>query len=139
MSAASTSAATITDVGAVTVILPGVERIDIETGAALRQALQSVVRRGRQQLVVDLSDVGFMDSSGLSVLISGLKMVKLGRERRRAPRASPTRRPTVRGDVKLAALQPAVRSLLQIIRLDRVFDLHPSVEAAVASYGSAEP
>jgi anti-sigma B factor antagonist len=136
MEAMTSDAASFTEHGQVTVVHPAAERIDIETSAALRGALQSLVRQGRQRLVVDLSEVSFMDSSGLGVLISGLKMVKLGRERRRLPRTAPARRPTVRGDLKLAAPQPAVRSLLQIIRLDRVFDVHPTVEAAAASFGA---
>jgi anti-anti-sigma regulatory factor len=49
-------------------------------------------------------------------------------------RPGESRRPAARGDVKLANLQPSVASLLEIIRLDRVFSSYRSVEEAVKSF-----
>ena len=67
------------------------------------------------ELVCDLTEVGFLDSSGLSALVSGLKAA---RERG--------------GFLKLAGLNEQVAKIFKLTMLDRVFELHPSVEAALA-------
>jgi anti-sigma B factor antagonist len=120
--------------GDVTVVRPLTERLDLENASQFRGVLHDLVKSGERKLVVDLEGVSFIDSSGLGALVSALKQLKTSRERRRAPREVPSRRPAARGDVRLAAPQRPVVALLEIIRLDRVFASHPTVEAAVASY-----
>lgn len=102
-----------------TVIRPTSDRLDIEVAADFRAQLLSLIDQGNRHLVVDLKDVSFIDSSGLGALVSALKTLK---------------RTTDSGDVRLARLQPPVVSLLEIIRLNRVFTSFPSVEQAVESY-----
>jgi anti-sigma B factor antagonist len=120
--------------GAATVIRPGNERLDLEVAPEFRGALLQLIKSGHRNLVVDLQEVGFIDSSGLGTLVSALKQLKTSKDRRRVPRPGGSRRPTARGDVKLANVQPPVAALLEIIRLDRVFSSYPSVEEAVESY-----
>jgi len=102
-----------------TVVRPGGERLDIEVAADFRAMLLSLIEQGHRRLVVDLSDVGFIDSSGLGALVSALKTLK---------------RSDNGGDVRLARVQAPVVSLLEIIRLNRVFTTYPTVEQAVQSY-----
>jgi anti-sigma B factor antagonist len=102
-----------------TIVRPMSDRLDIEVAAEFRARLLSLVEQGHRQLVVDLHDVSFVDSSGLGALVSALKTLK---------------RSTGPGDVRLARLQAPVVSLLEIIRLNRVFTSFPSVEQAVQSY-----
>jgi anti-sigma B factor antagonist len=102
-----------------TIVRPTSERLDIEVAAEFRGMLLSLIDQGHRQLVVDLKDVMFIDSSGLGALVSALKTLK---------RTSGT------GDVRLARLQPPVISLLEIIRLNRVFLSYTSVDEAVQSY-----
>jgi anti-sigma B factor antagonist len=67
-----------------------------------------------KQLVIDLSDVDFCDSSGLSaLLIAERKMRDNG------------------GVIKLAGLRKEVRNLIKISQLDRVFEIHPTVSDAL--------
>jgi anti-sigma B factor antagonist len=119
-----------------TVIRPGGERLDLEVAPEFRGAVLQLIKSGHRNLVVDLRDVAFIDSSGLGTLVSALKQLKVAKDRRRVPRAGGSRRPTARGDVKLANVQPSVAALLEIIRLNRVFSSYPSVEDAVKSFSS---
>lgn len=50
--------------------------LDIATGPELREALGALVEDGRSRIVVDLSPVGFMDSSGLGVLVDVHKRLR---------------------------------------------------------------
>jgi anti-sigma B factor antagonist len=122
-----------------TVVRPEGGRLDLEVAAAFRSRLQELIARGHRNLVIDLAEVSFLDSSGLGALISALKLLKTSKERRRGERRrlsrpSSPRRQKSRGDLRLAAAQPSVVSLLEVIRLDRVFPSYPSVDAAVRSY-----
>ncbi len=81
----------------------------------VRQKLLATVEQGSGKLVLDLADVGFMDSSGLSVLVSVFK----------AARAKS-------GDVALLHLSPTVRSLIELTRLQQVFPIFDDEAAALA-------
>ena len=102
-----------------TIVRPTSDRLDIEVAAEFRSMLLSLIDQGNRQLVVDLNDVSFIDSSGLGALVSALKTLK---------------RSSGAGDVRLARVQAPVVSLLEIIRLNRVFTSYVSVEQAVQSY-----
>lgn len=101
------------------VITPGGARVDLEVAGEFRAALLQVIDGGRHRLVVDMGAVHFVDSSGLGALVSALKTIKLLKRD---------------GDVRLANVQPPVTTLLEIIRLHRVFTSYPSVDQAVASF-----
>ena len=102
-----------------TVVRPTGDRLDIEVAGDFRSMLLSLIEQGNRQLVVDLEEITFIDSSGLGALVSALKTLK----RSNGP-----------GDVRLARVQPPVVSLLEIIRLNRVFTSYPSVEQAISSF-----
>lgn len=50
--------------------------VDLATAPTLRQRVVQAIDDGARQVVVDLSEVGFMDSTGLGVLIGGLKRLR---------------------------------------------------------------
>lgn len=102
-----------------TIVRPTTDRLDIEVAGEFRTMLLSLIDQGHRHLVVDLKDVMFIDSSGLGALVSALKTIKRG---------------SGSGDVRLARVQPPVVSLLEIIRLNRVFTSYPTVEQAIQSY-----
>jgi anti-sigma B factor antagonist len=102
-----------------TIVRPTTDRLDIEVAAEFRAMLLHLIDEGNRHLVVDLKDVTFIDSSGLGALVSALKTLKRG---------------SGSGDVRLARVQPPVVSLLEIIRLNRVFTSYPTVEQAVESF-----
>jgi anti-anti-sigma factor len=74
-----------------------------------------------QQVVLDLSQVGFMSSSGVRVL---LEMLKRGRE--------------TGGDLRLAGAQPGVQRTLEISGMARILKAYVSLEEAVGSFGHPE-
>ena len=103
----------------ITVVRPEGDRLDIEVASEFRAMLLSLIEQGQRRLVVDLADVAFIDSSGLGALVSALKTLK---------------RSDNGGDVRLARVQAPVVSLLEIIRLNRVFTTYATVEQAVGSF-----
>lgn len=80
-----------------------------------RQRLLATVEQGNGKLILDLAEVGFMDSSGLSVLVSVLKAARLKN-----------------GEVVLLHLNPTIRSLIELTRLQQVFSIFDNEAAALA-------
>lgn len=91
--------------------------IDAANVSALRGHLDDLLAKGEHNFVIDLTDVAFMDSSGLATLVQLFKRVRIGE-----------------GDVRLCGLQPKVERVFELIRLDRVFDTFAAREDAVASF-----
>ena len=91
--------------------------VDASTAPGLQEKFDELLAEGQQNFVIDLSDVGFMDSSGLAALVQLFKRVRIGH-----------------GDVRLCGLQPEVRRVFELTRLERVFDLFPDRGQAVASF-----
>ena len=91
-------------------------RLNTITAPQLKTKIQELVHDGHTEIVCDLSGVGFLDSSGLSALVSGLKA---SREHG--------------GFLKLAGLNEQVGRIFKLTMLDRVFELFATVDAALAS------
>lgn len=108
----------IKEVGDVKVIsLEDTERATVEVAEDFRRALFDMVEDGAKKLVVDMKEQKFVDSSFLGALVAGLrKAVAEG------------------GSLKLVGLQPSVRSMFDLTRLSKVFEIFESEEEAVASF-----
>lgn len=100
--------------GSVLVVSVNEKRIDAARSSAFRSFINDRVERGDLRLVLDLTQVQFVDSSGLGALVFGLKRVGTG------------------GLFALVGLTPAVARLFGMTRMDRVFRLYPTVADAVA-------
>jgi anti-sigma B factor antagonist len=100
----------------VVVVLPNEKRLDASVAADFKSKLAELVEQGHVNLVINLSAVDLVDSSGLGVLVSVLK--KVGN----------------RGEIKVCNLKEGVRSLFQLTRLDKVFTLYHSEIEAVDSF-----
>lgn len=98
-----------------TVLIVGEERLDASNSGDLREIMLNLLEAGGQQLVIDLSQVNFIDSSGLGALLSGFKSANLRS-----------------GSLVLAGLQSRVQSMFELTRLQRVFEIFSSVEDALA-------
>jgi anti-sigma B factor antagonist len=94
-------------------------RVMMADAPSIRTDIRKMVERGRKNIVLDLSDVAFIDSSGLSVLISA----------RDATQAAG-------GDVLLLNPTSIVRSLIELTRLQEVFEIFGSEEHAVQRLAS---
>ncbi|HEX8281238.1 MAG TPA: STAS domain-containing protein [Chthoniobacterales bacterium] len=90
--------------------------LDLHVSPELRASLNALIDKKPKRLVVDLSRVPYVDSSGLAVLIGAMQ--RLEHEG---------------GVFRLAGAQEAVRIILQSARLDQYFHLFPHVDAALAA------
>lgn len=97
-------------------VLPLDGEIDLHVSPTIAASLKSMTADKPKQLVVDLSRVTYIDSSGLAVLIEAMQNVN-----------------GYGGKFALAGLQEAVRPIFEIARLDQVFRIFPEVGAALAA------
>ena len=98
--------------------------IHVTTAPEFSRRLNEAIARGKTSVVLDLSAVEFIDSTGLSVLLNGL---------RRVTRAQ--------GRLALVCANPTVLRLFEITKLDTTFDIRTSREEAIAAVrqGSDQP
>ena len=89
-------------------------------GSKLHETLHELREQGKKNVVVDLSKVKFMNSSGLGMLISGLTTMR-----------------NSGGDLRLANVADRIQSLLVVTRLITVFKNYDSVDEAVESFDEA--
>lgn len=92
-----------------------------EESSRLRSAIKELLGRGKTRLVLDLAEVGYIDSAGLGTLVAGY-----------------TTAHSLGASVKLANLTKKIREQLQITKLVTVFDVYDSVEDAVKSFGAVK-
>jgi anti-sigma B factor antagonist len=90
-------------------------RIDAASAAAFRESLAAFVQRGLVRFVIDLSTVGFIDSTGLGALVSALK------------HAGPS------GEVVVSGARESVATLFKLTRMDKVFRMFPTEAEAAAA------
>src|SRR3954468_20853269 len=102
-------------VGDRTIVEVGGE-IDVYTAPKLREQLVELVNDGSYHLVVDMEGVDFLDSTGLGVLVGGLKRVRAHE-----------------GSLRLVCNQERILKIFRITGLTKVFPIHTSVEEAVAA------
>lgn len=90
---------------------------DALTAVGVQQAIALEIDEGQEQIVLDLSQVDFMSSAGVRVLLEMLRRVR-----------------EAGGDLRLAAALADVERTLEISGLVRVLKSYPSVEEAVHSF-----
>jgi anti-sigma B factor antagonist len=87
-------------------------RIDAAIAIEFKEAVRMAAGGNSRRVLLDLSEVTFLDSSGLGALVAAMKLI--GPERR----------------LELAALQASVERVFRLTRMDTVFTIHRSVAAA---------
>ncbi len=93
--------------------------IHVSTAPEFSRRLNDAIAGGKTAVVLDLRDTTFIDSTGLSVLLNGLRRV--------------TRR---NGRMALVCTNPTVLRLFEITRLDTTFDIRQSLDAALEGVGA---
>jgi anti-sigma B factor antagonist len=86
-------------------VKPLEKRIDASVSIDFRALMTAWIREGNRRIVLDLSLVEFVDSSGLGAIVSSLKAV------------------TGEGDLVISGARGAVESLFRLTKMDRVFHL----------------
>jgi anti-sigma B factor antagonist len=88
--------------------------IDVYTAPKLREQIVALVDEGQYHLVVDMSGVEFLDSTGLGVLVGGLKRVRAHD-----------------GSLSLVCDEERILKIFRITGLTKVFPIHATVDEAV--------
>ncbi len=83
----------------------------------LHDQLHEFIKEGKLKVIIDLSGVDWMNSTGLGILISGLTTLRNNK-----------------GELKLANVTEKIQSLLTITKLVTVFDAHDSIDEAIKSF-----
>lgn len=99
--------------GGILVVMPADKRIDAYSAPAFKGKMVDWISSGHLRIVLDLSSVEFVDSSGLGAIVSTLKTIGN------------------RGDLVICGVQKAVMNLFQLTRMNRVFRIFPSQEDAL--------
>ena len=98
------------------VATPSLTRLDVRTAEEFRAESQAFVA-DKQRVILDLSEVNFIDSTGLGVLLSLLR--RLGERN---------------GALCLIGLAPQVSAMFHLVRMHLVFDIFETVDIARAEW-----
>ena len=99
--------------GQVLVVIPLESRIDASVSTEFKGKMVDWINEGNKLIVLDLSHVDFVDSSGLGVMVSSLKTI--GGE----------------GDLVMCCIRETVMRLFALTRMNRVFNIFPQQSDAV--------
>jgi anti-sigma B factor antagonist len=93
--------------------------IDLHVSPAVTEALNAMIKKKPERIVVDLSRATYIDSAGIAVLILAMQEVE-----------------AYGGKFFLSGLQETLRLIFETSRLDRTFQIFPDVDAALAASGA---
>lgn len=93
------------------------ERLTIDTADELKKLLRDHVERGVVNLIMNLENTVYMDSSGLGAIVSKIAVTRSNK-----------------GDIRLASLKKYIEYLLELTHLDKIMKCYDTVEEAVASF-----
>lgn len=91
--------------------------IDVSCAPQLKDLLQGLVDDGKNQLLIDLAGVSFMDSTALGILINAFK-----------------RNQQAGGDIKFANPQDELRKVFSLTQTDKIFSIFDSVKDGLSSF-----
>ena len=100
----------------VLVITIPVETLDAANSGEFKQDIVPIIE-SQVKVVLDLSNLNFIDSSGLGAILSSLRRIS-----------------SAGGQLKLCGLQPRVQSVFTLVRMNQVFDILANCEDAVISF-----
>jgi anti-sigma B factor antagonist len=95
--------------------------IDLDSFSTFKKSVGDQIALGHRHILVDMANVGYMDSSGFGALVSLLKVLRpLG------------------GSISLASCSAAITRSLHLTRLDTIIHLYPKVDTALIELGRAD-
>jgi anti-sigma B factor antagonist len=107
-------------VGGITILDIGGRIVLGEESTSLRDVIRDLLKNGHKQILFNLGDVAYIDTTGLGSLVGAFTTVrKQG------------------GDLKLLNLPEKFAGVMQITKLDKVFDIMNDEAAAVKSFGQS--
>ena len=106
---------TSTSKGATQIITVHSNRIDAAMAIQFKEDMRQETQSGPDRVVLDLSQVEFIDSSGLGAIVASMKQLEKGRR------------------LDLAGLRPIVEKVFRLTRMDTVFRLFKSLDEAIGA------
>lgn len=97
----------------VQIVTVNAERIDAAMAIQFKEDMRAETESGPARVILDLSSVSFIDSSGLGAIVAAMK--QLGKERK----------------LDLAGLSPMVEKVFRLTRMDTVFNLYGTLQEAL--------
>jgi anti-sigma B factor antagonist len=97
------------------IITVDAERIDAAVAIQFKDRMREVLSIESPRFILDLRHVDFIDSSGLGAIVAAMKLMPKN------------------GKLELAGLTPAVDKVFRMTRMDSIFAIHPSLDAAIAA------
>jgi anti-sigma B factor antagonist len=91
--------------------------IDINTAPDIKKAFDKIISKKEPKIIVNLSRVSYVDSSGLATLVEVLKNMR-----------------SYGGKMKLTNLSPKVKSLFEITKLEKLFEIMGDEKDAIATF-----
>ncbi|MDD5438600.1 MAG: STAS domain-containing protein [Candidatus Omnitrophica bacterium] len=91
--------------------------IDINTAPDIKKTFDRVIQGKKPKVLVNFQSVNYVDSSGLATLVEFLKNIR-----------------AYGGKLKLCTMSPKIKSLFEITKLDRLFEIAPAEGDAVTSF-----
>ncbi len=96
--------------------------VDLHSSTRLREALLNEIRSGMPSVLVNMTDVGYIDSSGIATLVEGLQLTRQTKTR-----------------FGLFGLRSNARSVLELARLHKVFNIFQDEREALEKISSTQP
>ncbi|WP_323035259.1 STAS domain-containing protein [Pararhodobacter sp.] len=103
--------------GSVLIITVADSRVDASVAIDFKESVRSAAQEGGGTVVLDLSNVTFLDSSGLGAVVAVMKL--LGKDR----------------PLELAGLTPPVAKVFRLTRMDSIFTIHDQVPSGLKAVG----
>jgi len=97
------------------IVKPLAARIDAHLSLEFKEQMVGLIEAGHRRLILDLSAVEFVDSSGLGAIVAVLK--SLGQE----------------GELAVSGVRATVASMFRLTRMDKVFEIHSTLEDALGA------
>jgi len=99
------------------IVIAPVGNVDSASAPQLNSALSQLLEQKEENIVLNLKDVPFMDSTGLASIVNLLKRIQKAQK-----------------DIKISAPSPIVSKLLHLTRLEKVFEIFDTQEDAINSF-----
>jgi anti-sigma B factor antagonist len=91
--------------------------IDINSSPEIRDSFEKVLKNKAMKVLVNLNGVSYVDSSGLATLVEMLKKTR-----------------SYGGKLRISNLEPKVKSLFEITKLEKLFEIFETAEDAIAEF-----
>lgn len=104
--------------GDVLIVKPMESALDAYAATSFREQMSDFIQQGNRQIVLDMTEVNFLDSTGLGAIVSSLKRLEGN------------------GTMVICHAGEMVMDVFRLTRMDRVFPIVPSSAEAVATAGT---